>query len=73
MNNYDARHIRNIAILGHQSSGKTTLVESLAFCSGLISKKGEVEKKNTISDYNLDEVITFFFMWSLMNKKNKVL
>ncbi len=55
MNNYDARHIRNIAILGHQSSGKTTLVESLAFCSGLISKKGEVEKKNTISDYNLDE------------------
>lgn len=55
MNNYDSKHIRNIAILGHQGSGKTTLVESLAFCSGLIQKKGEVEKKNTISDFSGDE------------------
>lgn len=55
MNNYDSKHIRNIAILGHQGSGKTTLVESLAFCSGLIQKKGEVEKKNTISDFSSDE------------------
>ena len=48
---YAAQNIRNIAILGHQSSGKTTLSEALAFTSGLISAKGEVEKKNTISDY----------------------
>ena len=48
---YAAQNIRNIAILGHQSSGKTTLSESLAFTSGLIPAKGEVEKKNTISDY----------------------
>ena len=48
-------NIRNVAILGHQSSGKTSLVESLAFVSKLIPQKGEVEKKNTLSDYSPDE------------------
>ena len=48
-------NIRNVVILGHQSSGKTTLVESLAFTSKLIPQKGEVEKKTTISDYTPDE------------------
>ena len=47
--------IRNVAILGHQGSGKTSLVESLALVSGLIPQKGEVEKKNTLSDYSPDE------------------
>ena len=51
MANYDANKIRNIVLLGHQSSGKTTLVESLALATGLIGNKGEVEKKNTLSDY----------------------
>ena len=47
--------IRNVVILGHQGSGKTSLVESLAFTSKNISQKGEVEKKNTISDYTPEE------------------
>ena len=47
--------IRNVAVLGHQGSGKTTLVESLAYKVGLISEKGTIEKKNTISDYLPDE------------------
>ena len=47
--------IRNVAVLGHQGSGKTTLVESLAYKVGLISEKGSIEKKNTISDYLMDE------------------
>ena len=48
-------NIRNVLVLGHQSSGKTTLVESLAFVSKLIPQKGEVEKKNTLSDYTPEE------------------
>ena len=55
MAKYDAKHIRNVVILGHQSSGKTTLVESMALVTGLISQKGEVERKNTLSDYTPDE------------------
>ena len=55
MANYDAKNIRNVVILGHQSTGKTTLAESLAFIAGLIPQKGEVEKKNTISDYTPEE------------------
>lgn len=48
-------NIRNVVILGHQGSGKTTLVESLAFEAKLIPQKGEVEKKNTLSDYTPEE------------------
>ena len=52
---YEAKDIRNIAIVGHQGSRKTTLVESLAYCSNLITKKGEISKKNTLSDFTSDE------------------
>ena len=51
MSFYDAKHIRNIAILGHQGSGKTSLVESMAYVSKLIPEKGSVERKDTLSDY----------------------
>ena len=52
---FEAKNIRNVVVLGHQSSGKTTFAEGLAFVSGTISQKGEVEKKNTISDYTAEE------------------
>ncbi len=51
---YTTDKIRNIVFLGHQGSGKTTLVESLA---SLISgkPKGDIERKNTISDTSVEE------------------
>ena len=49
--NYNTNVIRNIAVLGHQGSGKTTLVESLLGSTGAIAAKGTVEKGTTVSDY----------------------
>ena len=55
MKEYLAEQIKNIIILGHLGSGKTSLAEALAFVSGTIEKKGEVEKKNTLSDFTVEE------------------
>ena len=43
-------NIRNVAVVGHQGSGKTSLVGSLAYKAGLIREKGSIERKNTLSD-----------------------
>lgn len=55
MNKFEAKDIRNIAILGHQSSGKTSLTESILNITGVIGKKGEIEKGTTVSDYTKEE------------------
>ena len=55
MKDYPSKNIRNIVILGHQGSGKTTLAESLLYVSKTIPKKGEVEKKTTVSDFLPEE------------------
>ena len=55
MKEYLANQIRNVAILGHMGCGKTTLCESALYLGKAISKKGEIEKKNTVSDYMVEE------------------
>ena len=55
MKEYLANQIRNVAILGHMGCGKTTLCESALFLGKAIAKKGEIEKKNTVSDYMIEE------------------
>ena len=52
MATYDSNHVKNIALLGHPGSGKTTLAESMLFEAGLIKRRGSVLTKNTVSDYH---------------------
>lgn len=48
---YQSNEIKNIAILGNDGAGKTTLTETLLFEAGVISRRGSITQKNTVSDY----------------------
>ena len=48
--------VRNVVILGHGGAGKTTLVEGMAYLSGITSRLGSVNDGNTISDYDKEEI-----------------
>jgi elongation factor G len=56
MKEYTADIIRNIVLIGHGGSGKTSLAESCLFTSGTTNRLGKVEEGNTISDYHHDEI-----------------
>ena len=51
MRNYQTKEIKNIALLGSDGAGKTTLTEALLFESGIITRRGRITQKNTVSDY----------------------
>ena len=55
MNVYDADHIRNVILVGHQGSGKTSLAETMLFVSGTIHRMGTVNDGSTVSDYHTSE------------------
>ena len=55
MKEYLTEHIRNVAVLGHFDSGKTSLCESILYKTKAIAKKGEIERKNTVSDFLVEE------------------
>ena len=52
---YDAQHIRNVVLLGHSGSGKTSFVESMLFEAKALPRRGKVEDGNTVSDFSTIE------------------
>ena len=56
MNVYEPNRIRNVLLVGHSGTGKTTLLEAMLFTSGAITRMGKVEDGNTVSDHDPEEV-----------------
>ena len=56
MNVYTTDSIRNVVLLGHGGCGKTSLVEAMAYVSGLTGRLGKVSDGTTISDYDKEEI-----------------
>ena len=55
MNVYQTKQIRNVAVLGHGGCGKTTMIEAMAYITGVTNRMGKVVDGNTISDFDKEE------------------
>ncbi|TDI90778.1 MAG: elongation factor G [Caldithrix sp.] len=56
MKEYSAADIRNLALIGHATVGKTSLSEAMLFSAGAINRQGKVDDGSTTSDYHGDEI-----------------
>ncbi len=56
MEKYPTQNIRNIIVVSHSGSGKTSLIEALLFNAKMTTRLGKVAEGNTASDYNADEI-----------------
>ena len=56
MKTYETANIRNIAIVGHGGSGKTSLASAMLFDAGAVNRLAKVEEGNTVTDFDEDEI-----------------
>src|SRR5690606_6412378 len=56
MKDYPTDRIRNLALIGHGGTGKTSFAEAAVFVSGAITRLGKVEDGTTTSDFDPDEL-----------------
>ena len=52
----DTKDIRNVAVIGHNGTGKTNLIEQMLFYSGILSRAETVDSGKTTSDYTEEEI-----------------
>src|SRR5512146_1970413 len=53
---YSGSDIRNVAVVGHNDTGKTTLVSELLFNAGAVTRLGKIEDGTTVTDFEVDEI-----------------
>lgn len=56
MKSFGSELIRNVAVVGHGQTGKTSLVSAILFNTGMVNRLGKVDQGNTVTDYDEEEI-----------------